>query len=76
MVNIALDEVFNIVKVKDKKGNDIYRLQFKNDLTFLKNHGMSTNEYTCQTLGYRWINKNRADAHNRIFELNVLVETP
>ena len=71
---IKWTDVFDIIEMRDKRGQIYFRLQFKNDKTFLLTEGMSMHEGSMPRLAWRWIEKNRNKVQDIIFETEVLNE--
>lgn len=70
-VIVKVEEVFNIIIDKNKKGKEIYRLQFKHNGQLMQN-GMTNKKEDINRLGFNWIKKNPEHASSIVFEMHVL----
>lgn len=70
---IKVEEMFNIITDKNKKGKEIYRLQFKHSGELVPN-GMTNKKEDINRLGFNWIKKNPREAGDIVFEMQVLNE--
>lgn len=70
-MRVAWNEVWDIVEDTDKKGQTIYRPQYKLSGEILMDY-MSTDRLTVQTWCYKWTRDNQRKAQDIIFENMVL----
>ena len=70
---MKFDDFFNIIEDKNKRGQTIYRLQFKVNNELVPN-GMTNKQENIMGLGHRWLKKNPREVADMIFEMEVLME--
>ena len=69
MIDIKLDQVFNVVEDKNRKGRPIYRLFFRYSGEVFKTYNRKEDAIRS---GTGWIGKNKEKAADMVFELEVL----